>query len=89
MSRRNGGQQTVTRPIAPPRPSGPPAPPPAEVPGLECLGCSVPFDPIAARWRCPACGRKADCCDGAPLPPRRAPFAQGGDGPRRFADGVD
>lgn len=32
--------------------------------------CEREFDPIAHRWRCPFCGQKADCCSGAPLPPR-------------------
>jgi hypothetical protein len=35
---------------------------------IECDFCGAPFDPIATRWRCTACGGKANCCDGAPLP---------------------
>lgn len=35
----------------------------------HCDYCNEPFDPISTRWRCPSCGFKAHCCDGAPLPP--------------------
>ena len=36
---------------------------------IECDFCGASFDPIATRWRCTWCGGKANCCDGAPLPP--------------------
>jgi Zn finger protein HypA/HybF involved in hydrogenase expression len=38
-----------------------------DVAGLvECLGCGEDFPPVACRWRCPSCGLKASCCEGAP-----------------------
>lgn len=42
------------------------APAPA---GLPCESCGREFDPIATRWLCPWCKHKANCCNGAPLPP--------------------
>jgi hypothetical protein len=35
---------------------------------IECDFCGAPFDPISTRWRCTACGGKANCCEGAPAP---------------------
>jgi hypothetical protein len=37
----------------------------------EWPDCGREFDPIAHRWLCPFCKHKADCCVGAPLPPRK------------------
>lgn len=34
---------------------------------MECEMCGETFDPIGTRWRCPHCGFKANCCEGAPL----------------------
>lgn len=31
---------------------------------MECQECGHTFDPIATRWRCPACGLKHHCCEG-------------------------
>jgi transposase len=31
-----------------------------------CDSCGRRYDPVACRWRCPACGLKEDCCEGAP-----------------------
>lgn len=36
---------------------------------LECEQCGEPYDPIGCRWRCPHCGFKDNCCEGAPLAP--------------------
>jgi hypothetical protein len=36
---------------------------------MPCDYCNREFDPIATRWLCPHCHMKANCCDGAPLPP--------------------
>lgn len=37
------------------------------LPYFSCDQCGYEFDPIACRWRCPACSWKASCCEGAPL----------------------
>lgn len=34
---------------------------------VECDNCAERFNAVAHRWRCPACGFKMSCCDGAPL----------------------
>jgi len=34
--------------------------------GVMCEYCDAVFDPVRFRWRCPACGFKADCCTGEP-----------------------
>lgn len=34
----------------------------------ECQACGFgPYDGTHYRWRCPSCGMKDNCCDGAPL----------------------
>jgi len=33
----------------------------------ECPYCGIPYDPTESRWRCPSCGFKDHCCEGAPL----------------------
>jgi rubrerythrin len=33
---------------------------------IECEWCGHPFQPVACRWRCPACGAKHSCCEGEP-----------------------
>lgn len=32
----------------------------------QCDNCGQAYDPIARRWRCPWCGMKENCCEGAP-----------------------
>ncbi len=36
---------------------------------MPCDYCGEQFDPISTRWLCPHCHMKANCCNGAPLPP--------------------
>lgn len=38
---------------------------------IECFNCGMEYPPTATRWRCPACGMKDTCCDGAPAKGRR------------------
>ena len=33
---------------------------------LECLNCGEVYPPASCRWRCPSCGFKDSCCEGAP-----------------------
>lgn len=35
---------------------------------VECDFCGEEYPPVACRWRCPACGGKASCCEGEPQP---------------------
>lgn len=32
----------------------------------QCDGCGNAYDPVQRRWRCPWCGLKENCCEGAP-----------------------
>lgn len=32
----------------------------------QCENCANAYDPISHRWRCPWCGIKENCCEGAP-----------------------
>ena len=36
----------------------------------ECDYCGNGYDPVATRWRCPACGFKGHCCEGAACVPQ-------------------
>jgi hypothetical protein len=36
---------------------------------IECDYCSHGYDPVATRWRCPSCGYKSHCCEGAACSP--------------------
>jgi len=42
---------------------------------IDCDYCGQPLDGTACRWRCPRCGLKLDCCNGAPLPPNKDFYA--------------
>lgn len=37
---------------------------------IECDYCGQALDGTHCRWRCPRCGMKLNCCEGAPLPER-------------------
>jgi hypothetical protein len=32
---------------------------------MECEFCGEKYNPVATRWRCPHCGWKSNCCEGA------------------------
>lgn len=32
----------------------------------QCDNCGNGYDPVSHRWRCPWCGMKEHCCEGAP-----------------------
>lgn len=57
--------------------------------GFECENCGSDFDPISTRWRCTACGWKADCCNGAPLPPQKLPGDIRREARRGAADAIE
>ena len=35
---------------------------------MTCENCELDYDPVRYRYRCPHCGWKASCCEGAPAP---------------------
>lgn len=39
---------------------------PLTVLDYPCENCEFPYDQTGCRWRCPHCGWKSSCCEGAP-----------------------